>query len=53
MEGFPNSAFLLYEYAGILEADGRLDEALITLETSLSIYPDAAVTKRRYAEVLA
>ena len=49
----PKSAFLLYKFAGILESDGRLDEALETLEISLNIYPDAAVTKKRYAEVLA
>lgn len=53
IKGSPNSAFLHYELAGILDANGKLDEALKTLEKSLSIYPDAPLVKKRLAEVLA
>jgi len=49
----PDSAFLYYELAGLLDVDGRLDEALEALEESLKIYPDAPATKKRLAEVLA
>jgi len=51
--GSPTSAFLYFELAGVLEDDGRLTEATEALEKSLSIYPDAAESKKKLAEVLA
>lgn len=51
--GSPGSAFLLFEIGGILQDDGRLSESVKVLEKSLSIYPDASVTKKRLSEVLA
>ena len=49
----PESAFLYFELAGVLDAQGRLPGAKKLLEKSLQLYPDAAFTKKRLAEVLA
>ena len=49
----PESAFLYFELAGVLDAQGRFAGAEKLLEKSLQLYPDAAFTKKRLAEVLA
>lgn len=49
----PNSAFLYFELANILDSEGKLTEAKEALEKSLALYPHAAVTKKKLAEVTA
>lgn len=49
----PESAFLYFELAGVLDAQGKSVKAEKLLKKSLQFYPDAAFTKKRFAEVLA
>ena len=49
----PDNAFLYFELARVLDADGRAAEAKVALKTSLRIYPHSAMARKMLAEVLA
>ena len=49
----PDNAFLYFELALVLDADGRADETQEALKTSLRIYPDSVMSRKKLAEVLA
>ncbi len=49
----PNNAFLYYELGNIQTAIGKLREAEVSLRRSLALYPNAILTKKALAEVLA
>ncbi|MBL7048081.1 MAG: tetratricopeptide repeat protein [Nitrospira sp.] len=53
IQDYPQSAFLYYELAKLLDSAGRPQEALVLIRKSLQMYPEALLTKRVYASLLA